>query len=427
MSRFGCTLAILCSGLAALRANARARAAAATVARGVLRIPDGASARQRRRCRRCACRARTCEESRSELRRDSGRGRRLLREAEQGARRRSRPPTRHSSSIRATSRRITCSPSCTRPGRTASCRRPRVRRRSASRQQAIDHLTAIQNSPIMATDPNLQMSFGRLQVRAGRAAQAVPILERVAAQVPWSAEPLALLAEARSLVGQLDGAAEALQGAAEINPRYWAPLGELYDRLDRPEEAAEAYGEAVQRARNPSRDLRLRWATALLSVPNGGGADKAREVLGRAAEGVAERRARAVSAGDRAARERPVEGSRGDRPKDSRDRFDQRERALRPRPRAVRSLRVSPGRRGADAVREGCGEPRQGSRARNRRWCSCNSASRGSSSANTTERLPRSRRRARSARAIRTWTRIWCRRCSPPAATSAPRPRPATR
>ncbi len=148
-----------------------------------------------------------------------------------------------------------------------------------SRQQALDHLTAIQSSPVMATDPNLQMSFGRLQIRAGRAAQAVPVLERVAAQVPWSAEPLALLAEARSLTGQLDGAAEALQAAAEINPRYWAPLAELYDRLDRPEEAAEAYGEAVQRARNPSRDLRLRWATALLSVPNGGGADKAREVL----------------------------------------------------------------------------------------------------------------------------------------------------
>jgi tetratricopeptide (TPR) repeat protein len=147
------------------------------------------------------------------------------------------------------------------------------------RQQAIDHLAAIQSSPIMATDPNLQMSFGRLQVRAGRAAQAVPILERVAAQVPWSAEPLALLAEARSLTGQLDGAAEALQGAAEINPRYWVPLGELYDRLDRPEDAAAAYGEAVQGVRNPSRDLRLRWVAALLSVPNGGGAEKAREVL----------------------------------------------------------------------------------------------------------------------------------------------------
>ncbi|MGH9386895.1 MAG: tetratricopeptide repeat protein [Vicinamibacterales bacterium] len=147
------------------------------------------------------------------------------------------------------------------------------------RQQAIDHLSAIQSSPIMASDPNLQMSLGRLQLRAGRASLAVPILEKVAAQVPWSAEPLALLAEARSLLGRFDEAAEALQAAAEINPRYWAPLGDLYDRLDRPTDAAEAYGEAVERGRNPSRDLRLRWATALLSVPNGGGAAKAREVL----------------------------------------------------------------------------------------------------------------------------------------------------
>ena len=47
----------------------------------------------------------------------------------------------------------------------------------------------------MATNPNLQMTLGRLQLRAGKADVAVPVLEKVAQQVPWAAEPLILLCE----------------------------------------------------------------------------------------------------------------------------------------------------------------------------------------------------------------------------------------
>ena len=52
-------------------------------------------------------------------------------------------------------------------------------------------------TPLMATNPNLQMTLGRLQLRAGKADVAVPILEKVAQQVPWAAEPLVLLYEAQ--------------------------------------------------------------------------------------------------------------------------------------------------------------------------------------------------------------------------------------
>ncbi len=93
------------------------------------------------------------------------------------------------------------------------------------RDKAIDHLVAIQGSPLMATDPNLQMTLGRLYLRAGRAKDAVPVLEKVVAQVPWAAEPFALLAEGRTALGRIDEAAEALAAAAEINPRYWVTLG----------------------------------------------------------------------------------------------------------------------------------------------------------------------------------------------------------
>ena len=149
---------------------------------------------------------------------------------------------------------------------------------ATARLEAIGHLIAIQGSPLMATDPNLQMTLGRLQLRAGRAEDAVPILERVAAQAPWAAEPLLLLYDARLAIGKLDEAEEALVGAAQINPRYLAQLGQFYERQGKWAEAAAAYSEAVKAASGgPGRDLQLRLAGALANVD--GGAPKAREVL----------------------------------------------------------------------------------------------------------------------------------------------------
>jgi tetratricopeptide (TPR) repeat protein len=149
---------------------------------------------------------------------------------------------------------------------------------AAARLTAIEHLSAIQASPLMATDPNLQMTLGRLQLRAGRAAVAVPILERVATQAPWAAEPLLLLYDAKVALGKLDEAEVALVGAAQVNPRYLAQLGQFYERQSKWADAAGAYGEAVKTARGgPSRDLQLRLAGALANVD--GGAPKARAVL----------------------------------------------------------------------------------------------------------------------------------------------------
>ena len=76
----------------------------------------------------------------------------------------------------------------------------------SARTRAIEHLTAIQGTPLVATNPNLQMTLGRLQLRAGKADVAVPILEKVAQQVPWAAEPLVLLYEAQTTLGRIDEA-----------------------------------------------------------------------------------------------------------------------------------------------------------------------------------------------------------------------------
>jgi tetratricopeptide (TPR) repeat protein len=150
---------------------------------------------------------------------------------------------------------------------------------SSLRQQAITHLTAIRKSPAMATDLGLQLAYGRLLLRAGQTEDAGTVLETLVQQAPYIAEPFALLAEVRTSQGRMDDAAEALGQAAAINPRYYISLGDLYERQGRWSAAADAYGEAVANVRSPSRDLRLRWVTALINSPGAERATRAREVL----------------------------------------------------------------------------------------------------------------------------------------------------
>jgi tetratricopeptide (TPR) repeat protein len=102
-----------------------------------------------------------------------------------------------------------------------------------SRKKAIDHFRAIRSTPTMATDLSLQIAYGRLLLRAEEGDEAIAVLEAVATQAPYLAEPHVLLAEARIGRGQMAEAAEALVQAAEINPRYYVSLGDLYEKLGR--------------------------------------------------------------------------------------------------------------------------------------------------------------------------------------------------
>ena len=147
------------------------------------------------------------------------------------------------------------------------------------RASAIEHLKAIRNSPLMSTDLSLQIAYGRLLLRSGQTDDATAVLEAVASQAPYVAEPFVLLAEARTSQGRMFEAAQALAQAADINPRYYVSLGELYERLGRWAAAAGAYGQAVEGVRSPSRDLRLRHVTALLNVPGGVGASRAKDTI----------------------------------------------------------------------------------------------------------------------------------------------------
>jgi tetratricopeptide (TPR) repeat protein len=153
---------------------------------------------------------------------------------------------------------------------------PPGRTRAQIRASAIEHLTRIFDSPAVATDLNLQLTLARLQLRAGQADRAIPILENIATQAPFATEPHALLAEARLSVGRVDDAITALRAAAELNPRHYVSLGELYEQQGRWQEAAQAYEQAAGTPGAP-RDVPLRLVAALLNIPGGEGAATARD------------------------------------------------------------------------------------------------------------------------------------------------------
>lgn len=147
------------------------------------------------------------------------------------------------------------------------------------REKAIVQFEALRESPAMATDLTLRLAHGRLLLRAGRPEAAVAVLQKVAAEAGYAAEPFVLLAEAHSALGQGTDAADALAEAARVSPRYFAPLGDLYERLGRPADAAAAYERASAQAKGQNRELRLRWARALLAQRAPAAATRARDLL----------------------------------------------------------------------------------------------------------------------------------------------------
>ncbi len=111
----------------------------------------------------------------------------------------------------------------------------------------------------------LDLELGRLYVQTGAPDKAISVLGRLIVDDPDQPEPVTLMVQACQAAGRLDEAATLLEGVVSTQPRFYATLGEVLERLQRFDRAAAAYSEAV--ARNPANpELKTRLATVLLSA-----------------------------------------------------------------------------------------------------------------------------------------------------------------
>ena len=144
--------------------------------------------------------------------------------------------------------------------------------------KAIQHLELAIAGQGGEADPNVRATLARAYMAGAQYDKAIPLLTALVNEQPgWQDGPV-LLAEAYSSAGRSRDAIDWLEEHTADDPRLLPTLGDFYERERRWQDAADAYGRAVQRAPRNT-ELRARYASALV---NAGGRDnlgKARDVL----------------------------------------------------------------------------------------------------------------------------------------------------
>ena len=117
-------------------------------------------------------------------------------------------------------------------------------------------------------DLGLGFTLARLYLDSDRAADALPLLQRVVEQQPEYVQASLLLAEAQEASGHGDAAADTLQGVLQNQPnllRAQVQLAELYDDQQKWAEAADAWGRA-QALNQQNTDIASRHAASLVKA-----------------------------------------------------------------------------------------------------------------------------------------------------------------
>jgi tetratricopeptide (TPR) repeat protein len=146
------------------------------------------------------------------------------------------------------------------------------------RQLALEHLERSLKASSPATAIAVRLTIARLQMSASAFDKAIPVLRQLLADEPWLPQGVAMLAQAYTESGQSGSAIALLQEAVAIEPAFHETLASAYEKDRRWPEAARAYEQASdQSPRDMS--LKTRWAFSLLSIPDGSGAKRARDIL----------------------------------------------------------------------------------------------------------------------------------------------------
>ena len=146
------------------------------------------------------------------------------------------------------------------------------------RQLALKHLEKAATSSSPLTVAGVRLTIARLQMQASAFDKAIPVLRQLLADEPWLPQGVAMLAQAYTESGKTDSAIALLEEAVAVEPSFYETLASAYEKGSRWSEAARAYEQAsLESPRDMA--LRTRWAFALLSIPDGSGVKRARDLL----------------------------------------------------------------------------------------------------------------------------------------------------
>jgi tetratricopeptide (TPR) repeat protein len=145
--------------------------------------------------------------------------------------------------------------------------------------KAIRHLELALDHPRGEADPNVRAMLARLYIRNETFDKAIPLLTVLVDQEPGWGDGPALLAEAYAGAGRTGEAISWLEDRDD--PRLLPTLADFYERERRWKEAADTYERVLQRPSRGTdvRELKTRYASALLNAGSRAEANKARDLL----------------------------------------------------------------------------------------------------------------------------------------------------
>ena len=125
---------------------------------------------------------------------------------------------------------------------------------------------------------SVQLLLGRMYVRSQAWDKAITLLTKLLDEEPGYGDALTLLVQAYEGAGRGSEAIKLLEDNPTSSAQLSIMLAELYEGEERWADAAAAYGRASER-RPRDVEVKVRWATALLSVGDTPAVEKARTVL----------------------------------------------------------------------------------------------------------------------------------------------------